>query len=112
MILRWLHDVMRRRRGEEKTDKDKMRDRLEIITRESRLLKVVSDVKSEECKECEVSKIKDEISSVKAVLEMKMEEVQRLRKELERRRWWREEKVTQTEVYNEEHGSSKDKTCR
>jgi hypothetical protein len=106
MILRWLHDVMRRRRGEEETVEEKMRDRLEIITRESRLVKVVSDVTSEECQEYEVSKIQDEISSVRAVLEMKMEEVRGLRKELERRRWWREEKGTQTGEDKEENALS------
>ena len=47
MILRWLHKMMSRRGGEEKSDKDKMRERLEIITRESSLLRVVGDVKSE-----------------------------------------------------------------
>ena len=72
MILRWLHEVMRRRGGEEKSDKDKMRERLEIITRESSLLRVVGDVKSEYY---EVSKLQNEISSVRAVLERRMEEV-------------------------------------
>ena len=109
MILRWLHEVMRRRGGEEKSDKEKMRERLEIITRESRLLRVVSDVKSEEC---EVSKIQDEILSVRAVLEMRMEEVMGLRKELERRRWWKEDMGTQTREDNEENGLSEDETCR
>jgi hypothetical protein len=50
---------MRRRRGEEKTDQEKMRDRLEIITRESRLLRVV---KSEECNvKCQRYKMKYQV---------------------------------------------------
>ena len=109
MVLRWLHDLMRRRGGEEKTDTEKMRERLEIITRESRILRVVSDVNSEEC---EVAKIQNEILSVRAVLEMRMEEVRGLRKELERRRWWKEDMGTQTGEDNEEHNSPADKTCR
>jgi hypothetical protein len=107
IILRWLYKVMEG--GEGKTDQDKMRDRLEVITRESSLFRVVSDVKSEQC---EVSKIQDEILSGRAVLEMKMEEVRGLRKELERMRWWREDMGTQTGENMEEKESSEDETCR
>ena len=109
IILRWLHEVMRRGRGEEKSDKDKLRERLEIVTRESRILRVVSDVNSEEF---EVAKIQNEILSVRAVFEMRMEEVRGLRKELERRRWWKEDMGTQTREDNEENGLSEDETCR
>jgi hypothetical protein len=109
VILRWFDKMIRRRGSEEKTDKEKMRDRLEIISRESSLLRVVSDVKS---KECEVSKIQNEILSVRAVLEIKMEEVRGLRKELERRRWWKEDMGTQTTETKEENESSGDETCR
>ena len=72
-------------------------------------MRVVSDVNSEEC---EVAKIQNEISSVRAVLEMRMEEVMGLRKELERRRWWKEDMGTQTGEDNEENGFSEDETCR
>ena len=100
-----------RRGGEENTDKEKLRERLEIITGEYSPVRAVSDGHSQ-YEECEVLKIQNEILSVKTVLEMKMEEVRGLRKELERRSWWREEKGTQTEVDKEVHGSSADKTCR
>jgi hypothetical protein len=108
IILRCLHKVMGRKGGEEKTDKDKMRDKLEYITRE---YSQFSDghLQSEHC---EVSKIQDELLSVRAVLEMRIEEVRGMKKELERRRWWSEERGTQTFGYEEEHGSPADKTCR
>ena len=88
-----------------------MRERLEIITGEYSPVRAVSDGHCQ-YEECEVSKIQNEILSVKTVLEMKMEEVRGLRKELERRRWWREEKGTQTELHNKEQWSPADKTCR
>ena len=48
-------------------------------------------------KEREVSTLYEEIQSVKAVLELKVEEVRRLRKELDKRKGWREDKGTMTE---------------
>ena len=45
----------------------------------------------------EVSALYKELESVKAVLEMKGEEVRRLRQELDKRKWWREDKQTMTE---------------
>ena len=68
-------------------------------------VRAVSDGHSQ-YEKCEVSKIQNEILSVKTVLEMKIEEVRGLRKELERRRWWRDGKGTQTGEDKEEHGSS------
>ena len=96
--------------GEEKTDTEKMRDRLKIITRENSPVRTVSDGFVME--ECEVANIHQEIMSVREVLEMRTEEVNRLRKELERRRWWREDKGTQPELHNKEQWSPADKTCR
>ena len=48
-------------------------------------------------KKTEVSILSEEIQSIKAVLEMKVEEVRRLRKELNKRKGWREDKGTMTE---------------
>ena len=48
-------------------------------------------------KKTEVSILSEEIQSIKAVLEMKVEEVRRLRKELDKRKGWREDRGTMTE---------------
>ena len=54
------------------------------------------DAKYKDAQSC-VSGLYEELESVRAVLEMRGEEVRRLRQELDKRRWWREDKQTMTE---------------
>ena len=54
------------------------------------------DAEYKDAQSC-VSGLYEELESVRAVLEMRGEEVRRLRQELDKRRWWREDKQTMTE---------------
>ena len=59
--------------------------------------KDIADTVVDTDRQSEVSTLHEEIQSVRAVLEMKVEEVRRLRQELDRREGWREDKGTMTE---------------
>ena len=111
LLGRWIHKMISGAGGElERSDKDKMKEKAEIITEEYSPVRAIGDGNFQEvqhchhCEECDVTKIQSEISSVTVVLAMRTEEVRGLRKELEMRMWMREDKGTQTDV-EEENGS-------
>ena len=61
IILRWLDKMMCSGGEEDKSDKEKMMDRLKIITTNNKSERIVN-VGHFQCEECDVSKIQKETS--------------------------------------------------
>ena len=83
----------------------------EILRGEYSPVRAVEDGKlqqiqdSHHCKECDVTKIQNEILSVTAVLKIKTGQARELRKKLEKKMRLMEDMGTQTEEVKEEHVS-------
>ena len=95
--MRWLHKMLSHKL-EYLSPKEKLRARLEVLMIQNSPVKTF-DTHSH-CKDdtdSEVLVMKQELLSMQAVIEMRTEEVRRLRKELDRKEGWREDKGTQTE---------------
>ena len=92
LVFTYLHRILRREQG--KVTREKMLARLDMVAKgDIRAVRTYTDtfIESDE------SVLYQELQSVKAVIEIRNEEVRRLRKELDRREGWREEKGTMTE---------------
>ena len=97
LILRWLHKMLSPK-SEDLIPKEKMRARLEVLMIQNSPVKT-HDIHSQykDDSDSEVSVMKQELLSMQAVIEMRTQEVRRLRKELDRREGWREDIGTQTD---------------
>jgi hypothetical protein len=112
LILRWLHQTLNSKKPSELSPEEKIQARLKTVMTDyspvkEHSLRIEHTPRGEysycydhsHCGEqCEVSVLQLDLLSVQAVLEMRTEEVRRLRKELDRREGWREDKGTITGV--------------
>ena len=87
--MRWLHRILSPKL-DDLSPKEKMRARLEVVTLDKHYHYAVDS-------DSEVSVMKQELLSMLAVMEMRTEEVRRLRNDLDRRKGWSEDMGTQTD---------------
>ena len=97
LILRWLHKMLSPKL-EDLSQNEKMCARLEVLmTNHSPVKTHAKHSHYKDDSDSEVSVMKQELLSMQAVIEMRTQEVRRLRKELDRREGWREDIGTQTD---------------
>ena len=97
LIMRWLHKILSPKLAD-LSPKEMMCARLEEVMTNHSPVKTLDTYSH--CKDdsgSEVSVMKQELLSMQAVIEMRTQDVRRLRKELDRKEGWREDKGTQTE---------------
>ena len=96
ILLRWLQRMLRRKQ-EQVPPQEKMRSRLNLLLTDYRPARL-SDQLSEDVSGFEESVLCQELRSVQAVMEMRSEEVRRLRKELDMMEMLRDDRGVQTGI--------------
>merc|ERR1711872_133152 len=96
LLLRWIYTRLNREKPSLMTTQEKMRRRLETLTKEQQIYSIPNEIEVKDTSQDEIVKLKNDLMSVRAVLEIKTEELTRLRREIDRRNVWREDKETMT----------------
>ena len=96
LLLRWIYTRLNREKPSLITTQEKMRRRLETLTKEQQNYSIHEEIEVKDTSQDEIVKLKNDLMSVRAVLEIKTEELTRLRREIDRRNVWREDKETMT----------------
>ena len=97
LIMKWLHKILSPKMAD-LSPKEKLCARLEVVMINNSPVKTLDKYSHyKDDSDSEVSVMKQELLSMQAVIEMRTEELRRLRKELDRRKGWREDIGTQTD---------------
>ena len=99
LVCTYLHRILRREQG--KVTREQRLARLDMVV-QGDISAVRTDIDTDIDTDNKESELYQELQSVKAVIEIRSEEVRRLRRELDRREGWREEKGTMTEEMGDE----------